>query len=87
MPRRTVRSAEGDSPNFRIEFRQIVEILQKAGKEVEYVEYPDEGHGSVRPRNRLDFYARAEKFLAKHLGGRFEPTNAKRVAPDPNTSN
>ena len=51
---------------------QMVAALRKAGKSVEYVEYPDEGHGAFRPENRLDFYARAEKFLAKHLGGRYE---------------
>lgn len=52
---------------------QIVDVIRKAGKEVEYVEYADEGHGFAKPSNRLDFYARAEKFLASHLGGRFEP--------------
>ena len=50
----------------------IVDALRKAGKAVEYVEYPDEGHGFARPENRLDFFAKAEKFLAKHLGGRYE---------------
>ncbi len=54
------------------ESRQIVEALRKAGKIVVYVEYADEGHGFARPENRLDFYAKAEKFLAEHLGGRFE---------------
>ncbi len=70
----------------RSESRQIVEILQKAGKEVEYVEYPDEGHGFVRPKNRLDFYARAEEFLAKHLGGRFEPPTKERNTAGKGTS-
>ncbi len=51
---------------------RIVEVLRQAGKVVEYVEYPDEGHGFARPENRLDFFAKAEKFLAKHLGGRYE---------------
>jgi dipeptidyl aminopeptidase/acylaminoacyl peptidase len=51
---------------------QIVEAMKKAGKPVEYVEYPDEGHGFARPENRLDFYAKAERFLAQHLGGRHE---------------
>ena len=55
------------------ESEQIVEAMRKAGKPVEYVLYPDEGHGFVRPENRLHFYAVAEEFLAKHLGGRFEP--------------
>jgi dipeptidyl aminopeptidase/acylaminoacyl peptidase len=57
----------------RSESLQIVEALQKAGKEVEYVEYPDEGHGFDRPENRLDFFAKAERFLGRHLEGRYEP--------------
>jgi hypothetical protein len=40
---------------------------------VTYVLYPDEGHGFARPENRLSFYAIAEAFLAKELGGRYEP--------------
>ncbi len=59
----------------RQESLQIVEALRKAGREVEYVEYPDEGHGFFKPENRLDFFRRAERFLAKHLGGRAEPTD------------
>ncbi|MCS6864811.1 MAG: S9 family peptidase [Gemmataceae bacterium] len=52
---------------------QIVDALRQAGKPVEYVVYPDEGHGFVRPENRLHFFAITEQFLAKHLGGRAEP--------------
>ena len=55
------------------ESEQIVNAMRKAGKPVEYVLYTDEGHGFARPENRLHFYAVAEEFLAKHLGGRFEP--------------
>jgi hypothetical protein len=40
---------------------------------VTYVLYPDEGHGFARPQNRLSFYAISEGFLAKCLGGRYEP--------------
>jgi hypothetical protein len=29
-----------------------------------------QGHGFARPCNRVDFYYRAEKFLAQHCGGR-----------------
>jgi dipeptidyl aminopeptidase/acylaminoacyl peptidase len=54
------------------ESEQIVEALRKKGKDVEYMLFPDEGHGFARPENRLKFYAAAEKFLAKHLGGRAE---------------
>ncbi len=52
---------------------QIRDALKEAGKTVEYMEFPDEGHGFARPENRLKFFAAAEKFLADHLGGRFEP--------------
>jgi dipeptidyl aminopeptidase/acylaminoacyl peptidase len=54
------------------EAEQIVAALREKGKDVEYVVYPDEGHGFARPENRMDFYGRAEKFLAKYLGGRVE---------------
>ncbi|MBD2003766.1 MULTISPECIES: S9 family peptidase [Cyanophyceae] len=55
------------------ESEQIVKAMQQAGKPVEYALYPDEGHGFARPENRLHFYAIAEEFLAKYLGGRCEP--------------
>ena len=55
------------------ESEQIVNAMKQAGKPVEYVLYTDEGHGFARPENRLHFYAIAEEFLAKYLGGRFEP--------------
>lgn len=59
-----VKQAESD---------QIAEAMRSSGKPVEYVLYTDEGHGFARPENRLHFYATAEEFLAKYLGGRCEP--------------
>ncbi len=55
------------------ESEQIVAAMEERGIDHEYLLYPDEGHGFAKPENRLHFYARAEQFLAKHLGGRFEP--------------
>lgn len=55
------------------ESEQIVAAMEKNGLPVTYVLYPDEGHGFVRPQNRVDFIARAEAFLGRHLGGRVEP--------------
>jgi len=52
------------------ESEQIVDALQKAGIEHEYLLFPDEGHGFAKPENRLRFYAAADRFLAHHLGGR-----------------
>ena len=55
------------------ESEQIVEAMKQLGIPVEYVVYEDEGHGFARPENRLHFYAVAEEFLSKHLGGECEP--------------
>lgn len=52
---------------------QIVNAMRANGKPVEYIVFPDEGHGFQRPENSLRFYAAAEQFLAKWLGGRAEP--------------
>ena len=49
------------------ESEMIVAALEKNGKAVDYMLFPDEGHGFAKPENRLKFYERAEKFLARHL--------------------
>jgi dipeptidyl aminopeptidase/acylaminoacyl peptidase len=54
------------------ESEQIVAALKDAGIDHEYMLFPDEGHGFAKPENRLKFYAAAERFLARHLGGRAE---------------
>lgn len=54
------------------ESEQIVEAMKSKGIDYEYMLFPDEGHGFAKPENRIKFYAAAEKFLAKHLGGRYE---------------
>jgi dipeptidyl aminopeptidase/acylaminoacyl peptidase len=59
-----VKQAESD---------QIVGAMKARGLPVTYVLYPDEGHGFARPQNSQSFYAIAEAFLSRHLGGRFEP--------------
>jgi len=63
-----------NDPRCKIrESDQIVAALRNNDLPVTYVVYPDEGHGFVRPENRLDFYGRLDVFFGKHLGGRFEP--------------
>jgi dipeptidyl aminopeptidase/acylaminoacyl peptidase len=54
------------------ESEQIVEALKKRGCDVQYLLFPDEGHGFARPENRMQFYEVCERFLSKHLGGRIE---------------
>ena len=58
-----VKQAEADQIAFSMAAKEIP---------VEYVLYPDEGHGFARPANRIDFNGRTEAFLAEHLGGRAE---------------
>ncbi|HVO33470.1 MAG TPA: S9 family peptidase [Elusimicrobiota bacterium] len=57
----------------RAESDQMVAAMRSAGKPVDYWVYEDEGHGFARPENRMHFYAQAEAFLARYLGGRCEP--------------
>jgi len=59
-----VKQAESD---------QIVKAMHEHKIPVTYVLFPDEGHGFARPPNNMAFQAVAEAFLAKHLGGRYEP--------------
>jgi dipeptidyl aminopeptidase/acylaminoacyl peptidase len=54
------------------ESEQIVAAMRDKGIPHEYLLFPDEGHGFAKPANRLRFYAHAERFLAEHLGGRYE---------------
>ncbi len=37
---------------------------------MEYLVKDDEGHGFVKPENRMEAYAAIERFFAEHLGGR-----------------
>ncbi|HKH99842.1 MAG TPA: S9 family peptidase [Candidatus Sulfotelmatobacter sp.] len=57
----------------KAESDQIVAAMRKNNKPVEYYVFPDEGHGFARPENRMAFNAASEVFLARYLGGRFEP--------------
>jgi len=56
-----------------IESEQIVAAMRERDLPVRFLVYSDEGHGLVRPENRLSFLAMEEAFYAEHLGGRCEP--------------
>ncbi|MDX6696256.1 MAG: hypothetical protein QOF02_3859 [Blastocatellia bacterium] len=64
----------------KAESDQIVVALRERGFPVEYLVAPDEGHGFQRPVNNMAMIAAAEKFLAKHLGGRFQESMTPEVA-------
>ena len=42
--------------------------MRAAGADPEFVVYTGEGHGFLKFENRVDFYTRMEKFLAKYIG-------------------
>ncbi|MBX7165885.1 MAG: prolyl oligopeptidase family serine peptidase [Pirellulales bacterium] len=52
----------------------FVSALEQHGKDVTYLVYPDEGHDYFQAESWISFWAVAERFLHKHLGGSFEPT-------------
>ncbi len=58
-----VKTAESD---------QIVVAMRDLGLPVEYMNFMDEGHGFANPNNMMAFLSVAEKFLASHLGGRYQ---------------
>ncbi|KAA3440862.1 S9 family peptidase [Rufibacter hautae] len=64
----------------KAESDQIVIALRTRGFPVEYLVAPDEGHGFARPVNNMAMLAAAEKFLAKHLGGRYQKSMPPAVA-------
>jgi dipeptidyl aminopeptidase/acylaminoacyl peptidase len=90
-PLLVVQGANDPRVNKR-EADQIVIALRDRGYPVEYLLAPDEGHGFARPVNNMALYMTAEKFLAKHLGGRYQEggtpavtARLKEITVDPKT--
>ncbi|THC42918.1 S9 family peptidase [Massilia sp. Mn16-1_5] len=48
--------------------RKFLDAVKPHNKQVEWIEYLDEGHGWSLPKNRVDFWSRVEKFLDKNIG-------------------
>jgi dipeptidyl aminopeptidase/acylaminoacyl peptidase len=76
----------------RGEAEQIVIALRDRGFPVEYMLAPDEGHGFARPVNNMAMFMATEKFLAKHLDGRYQEggtpevvARLKEITVDPKT--
>ena len=65
-----VKKAESD---------QIVIALRERNYPVQYLLAGDEGHGFQRPVNNMAMFAAAEKFLAQHIGGRFQESMTPEV--------
>ncbi len=48
--------------------RKFHDAVKATNPDVEYIVYPDEGHGWALPKNRVDFWTRVEKFLERNIG-------------------
>lgn len=59
---------------------QIVVAMREKGIPVAYICADDEGHGFARPVNNMAYLAAAEKFMAQHLGGRYQESMKPEVA-------
>jgi prolyl oligopeptidase PreP (S9A serine peptidase family) len=53
--------------------RQFYDAVSKTNQQVEWVLYPDEGHGWRLVETRLDFWGRVERFLDRHIGKEAQP--------------
>ncbi|MBA5606873.1 S9 family peptidase [Duganella sp. FT3S] len=47
---------------------KFYDAVKAGNSQVEWIEYPEEGHGWKLPKNRIDFWGRVEKFLDRQIG-------------------
>jgi dipeptidyl aminopeptidase/acylaminoacyl peptidase len=64
----------------KTEADQMVIALRERQYPIEYIVFDDEGHSPRIPVNIITMIAAAEKFWAKHLGGRLQETMTPEVA-------
>ncbi|PIS00466.1 MAG: S9 family peptidase [Chlamydiae bacterium CG10_big_fil_rev_8_21_14_0_10_35_9] len=67
-----IAQGANDPRVVQAESDQIVKAMRNRNMDVEYLLFPDEGHGFVKPDNRIKVFAATEKFLQEYLGGRME---------------
>jgi len=60
-----------------IEAEQIVKTLKDRGVPVEYILFPDEGHGWRKVPNRIKSTVEMVRFFSEHLGGSSAAASAK----------
>ena len=64
-----VLQGSNDPRVLQVESDEIVAAAKKNGVPVEYVIFPDEGHGFVKKENNIRAYGEVLKFLDKYLKG------------------
>jgi dipeptidyl aminopeptidase/acylaminoacyl peptidase len=63
-----VLQGANDPRVLQVESDEIVDAVRANDVPVEYVLFPDEGHGFVRRENEIEAYRRIREFLDEHLG-------------------
>ncbi len=64
-----VMQGANDPRVLKVESDEIVAAARKNGVPVEYVVFPDEGHGFVKKENQIRGYTAVIAFLDQHLKG------------------
>lgn len=64
-----VLQGSNDPRVLQVESDEMVEAIKATGVPVEYVIFPDEGHGFVKKENEIKAYSQILEFLDKYLKG------------------
>lgn len=64
-----VLQGANDPRVLQVESDEMVEAIRANGVPVEYVIFPDEGHGFVKKENEIKGYSQIKEFLDKYLKG------------------
>jgi dipeptidyl aminopeptidase/acylaminoacyl peptidase len=65
-----VLQGANDPRVLKVESDEIVAAVKKNGVSVEYLVFPDEGHGFTKKKNQIEGYSAVLRFLDQHLKGR-----------------
>ncbi len=81
-----VLQGANDPRVLKVESDEIVAAAKKNGVPVEYVVFPDEGHGFLKKENEIKGYTATLEFLDTHLKITSASPLAKRLRPGPDSA-
>ena len=64
-----VLQGANDPRVLQVESDEIVEAVRNNGVHVEYIVFPDEGHGFIKKENEIEGYGKILQFLDEYLKG------------------
>jgi dipeptidyl aminopeptidase/acylaminoacyl peptidase len=69
-----VLQGANDPRVLKAESDDIVAVVKKSGVPVEYIVFPDEGHGFTKKKNQVEGYSAVLKFLDARLKNKMQGT-------------